>query len=130
MIEREKRDLVGIIRTDAGCTTGISALAGTHRTRFSSQSCTGNNSKISQIHDLGRQIQHLCEIACCLDPTIPSNEDLESLPVEATTDTSTLISSHLVLFRKVDELQQQNQRLLKIVRDLEELEGKRGEIEL
>ena len=45
-----------------------------------------------QLYDLGCQIL--------------SNEDLESLPVEATTDTSTLISSHLVLFRNVDEFQQ------------------------
>jgi len=75
-----------------------------------------------QLDDLGRQIQHLCEIARRDDPTIPSNEDLESLPVEATTDTSTLISSHLVRFRNVDELQQQNQRLLKIVREKMESE--------
>ena len=74
-----------------------------------------------QLDDLGSQVQHLLrEIARRDDPTIPSNEDLESVPVEATTDTSTLISSHLVLFRNVEELQHQNQRLLKIVRDLGE----------
>lgn len=51
------------------------------------------------------------------DPTIPPDEDLEALPA---TDTQTMISNNLVVFRSVDTLQSQNQRLLKIIRELGE----------
>ncbi|KAF9556729.1 hypothetical protein CPC08DRAFT_75963 [Agrocybe pediades] len=70
-----------------------------------------------QLEDLGRQVQHLLrDIARRDDPTIPSDADLEE--VEPATDTQMLISNHLVLFKSIDGVQQQNQRLLKIVREL------------
>ena len=74
-----------------------------------------------QLDDLGLQVQNLLrQTARRDDPTIPSDEELEKVPVEAITDAATLVSSHLVLFKNIDELQQQNIRLLKIVRDLGE----------
>jgi nucleoprotein TPR len=86
-----------------------------------SKSTNENSLFQKQLDDLGRQIQHLLrEIARRDDPTIPSNEELEAIPIEAVSDTADLISNHLVLFRNIDGLQQQNQRLLKIVRDLGE----------
>lgn len=86
-----------------------------------SKSVNENSLLQKQLDDLGRQVQHLLrEIARRDDPTIPSNEELEAIPIEAVSDTATLISNHLVLFRNIDGLQQQNQRLLKIVRDLGE----------
>lgn len=86
-----------------------------------SKSTNENSLLQKQLDDLGRQVQHLLrEIARRDDPTIPSNEELEVIPIEAVSDTADLISNHLVLFRNIDGLQQQNQRLLKIVRDLGE----------
>ncbi|KDR82878.1 hypothetical protein GALMADRAFT_58080 [Galerina marginata CBS 339.88] len=74
-----------------------------------------------QLEDLGRQVQTLLrDITRRNDPTIPSDEELEGLPVQPATDTQTLISNNLVLFRSIGELQVQNQRLLKITRDLGE----------
>lgn len=70
-----------------------------------------------QLDDLGRQVQSLLqEIARRDDPTIPLDEDLEN--VEAALGTESLITSHLVSFKSIDGLQQQNQRLLKVVREL------------
>jgi len=74
-----------------------------------------------QLEDLGLQVQNLLrQIARRDDPTIPSDEELEQIPVEAITDAAALVTSHLVLFQNVDQLQRQNMRLLKIVRDLGE----------
>jgi len=74
-----------------------------------------------QLTDLGRQVQNLLrEIARRDDPTIPSDEDLEMLPFEPASNVDELITSHLVLFRNVEGLQQQNQKLLKITRELGE----------
>jgi len=70
-----------------------------------------------QLEDLGRQVQTLLrDIARRDDPTIPPDEELENIP--AASDTESLITNHLVLFTSIDNLQQQNQRLLKIVREL------------
>ena len=70
-----------------------------------------------QLDDLGRQVQTLLrDIARRDDPTIPPDEELENVP--AASDTESLITNHLVLFKSIDGLQQQNQRLLKIVREL------------
>ena len=101
----------------------------------------GNNSKVSQVHERNKSEEAIVrprssnptllrEITRHDDPTIPSDEDLdlESLSIEATTNTSTLISSHLVPFRNVNELQHQNQRLLKIVRDLGEKMESKGRV--
>lgn len=72
-----------------------------------------------QLTDLGRQVQHLLkEIGRRDDPTIPSDEDLlESAPAPAET-IEAVITNNLVLFRSTGELQAQNQKLLKIVREL------------
>ena len=70
-----------------------------------------------QLDDLGRQVQTLLrEIARRDDPTIPPDEDLEN--VEAALGTESLITNHLVSFKSIDGLQTQNQRLLKVVREL------------
>ena len=70
-----------------------------------------------QLDDLGRQVQTLLrEIARRDDPTIPPDEELEN--VEAALGTESLITNHLVSFKSIDGLQQQNQRLLKVVREL------------
>lgn len=60
----------------------------------------------------------LREISRRDDPTIPSDEDLESVPVAPAEDTETIITNNLVLFKSVNGLQEQNQKLLKIVREL------------
>jgi nucleoprotein TPR len=70
-----------------------------------------------QLDDLGRQVQTLLrEIARRDDPTIPPDEELEN--VEAALGTESLITNHLVSFKSIDGLQEQNQRLLKVVREL------------
>lgn len=71
-----------------------------------------------QLEDLGRQVQSLLrEISRRDDPSILPDEDLEPLPVAAS-DVGTVITNHLVLFRSIGGLQEQNQKLLKIVREL------------
>lgn len=52
------------------------------------------------------------------DPTIPSNEDLDAIPVTPAEDTEAVITNNLVLFKSIGGLQEQNQKLLKIVREL------------
>jgi nucleoprotein TPR len=73
-----------------------------------------------QLNDLGRQIQGLLkEVARRDDPTIPSDDDLEQLPpIEPAENIETVITNNLVLFRSIGELQEQNQKLLRIVREL------------
>lgn len=71
-----------------------------------------------QLNDNGRQIQHLLkEIGRRDDPTIPSDEDLEQMPPPAE-DIESVITNNLVLFRSTRDLQEQNQKLLKITREL------------
>lgn len=80
-----------------------------------------NNLYEKQLEDLGRQVQALTrELTRRDDPTIPPDEDLENIPAQVSTDTQSLISDHLVAFRSISHLQEQNQRLLRIVRDLGE----------
>ena len=70
-----------------------------------------------QLTDNGRQIQHLLkEIGRRDDPAIPSDEDLEQVPPAE--DIESVITNNLVLFRSTRELQEQNQKLLKITREL------------
>lgn len=79
-----------------------------------------------QLADLGRQVQSLLrEISRRDDPTIPSDEDLESVAIVPAEDTDALITNNLVLFRSIGGLQEQNQKLLKIVREM----GKKMETE-
>ncbi|KAH0586397.1 Nucleoprotein TPR [Termitomyces sp. J132] len=72
-----------------------------------------------QLYDLGRQVQGLLrEVSRRDDPTIPSDEDLDTMGITPAEDTEAVISNHLVLFRSVGGLQEQNQKLLKIVREM------------
>nr|UPW42857.1 nucleoprotein MLP2 [Hypsizygus marmoreus] len=72
-----------------------------------------------QLEDLGRQVQGLLrEISRRDDPTIPSDEDLESIPVAPAEDTEAVITNNLVLFKSISGMQEQNQKLLKIVREM------------
>lgn len=74
----------------------------------------------SQLNDLGLQVQTLTkELARIQDPSIPSDEELEADPsTAAATNMEEVITNNLVRFRSIQGLQEQNQRLLKIVRDL------------
>jgi len=74
----------------------------------------------SQLNDLGLQVQTLTkELARIQDPSIPSEEELEDDPSMApATNMEEVITNNLVRFRSIQGLQEQNQRLLKIVRDL------------
>ena len=74
----------------------------------------------SQLNDLGLQVQTLTkELARIQDPSIPSDEELETDPSTApATNMEEVITNNLVRFRSIQGLQEQNQRLLKIVRDL------------
>lgn len=73
-----------------------------------------------QLNDLGRQVQTLLkELGRIQDASIPPDEDLEAddliKPAENIED---VITNNLVLFRSIPALQEQNQKLLKIVREL------------
>jgi nucleoprotein TPR len=74
----------------------------------------------SQLNDLGLQVQTLTkELARIQDPSIPSDEELEVDPsTSPATNMEEVITNNLVRFRSIQGLQEQNQRLLKIVRDL------------
>jgi nucleoprotein TPR len=74
----------------------------------------------SQLSDLGVQVQTLTkELARIQDPSIPSDEELEADPSTVpATNMEEVITNNLVRFRSIQALQEQNQRLLKIVRDL------------
>ncbi|KAG6833443.1 hypothetical protein H0H87_006809 [Tephrocybe sp. NHM501043] len=72
-----------------------------------------------QLNDLGRQVQGLLrEVSRRDDPTIPSDEDLDAMNIAPAEDTEAVITNHLVLFRSVQGMQEQNQKLLKIVREM------------
>lgn len=70
-----------------------------------------------QLDDLGRQVQFLLrEGARRDDPTIPADEEMENIaPAQ---DVDAIITNNLVLFKTIPALQEQNQRLLKITRDM------------
>ncbi|KAI0953616.1 hypothetical protein AcW1_007790 [Taiwanofungus camphoratus] len=73
-----------------------------------------------QLDDLGRQVQVLLrQVGRIQDPSIPSDEDLEQDERTKPADNiEAVITNNLVLFRSIPQLQEQNQRLLKIVREL------------
>ncbi|KAI0629748.1 hypothetical protein C8Q77DRAFT_263303 [Trametes polyzona] len=83
-----------------------------------------------QLQDLGRQLRTLLkELGRHQDPSIPSDEELElddtTRPAE---NIEAVITNNLVLFRSIPQLQEQNQKLLKIVRELgEKLESEEKE---
>ncbi|KAI0373683.1 hypothetical protein BV20DRAFT_669146 [Pilatotrama ljubarskyi] len=73
-----------------------------------------------QLEDLGRQLRTLLkELGRHQDPSLPSDEELEqddtTRPAE---NIEAVITNNLVLFRSIPQLQEQNQKLLKIVREL------------
>ncbi|KAI0357500.1 hypothetical protein OH77DRAFT_1435746 [Trametes cingulata] len=73
-----------------------------------------------QLEDLSRQLRTLLkELGRHQDPSIPSDEELEqdetTRPAE---NIEAVITNNLVLFRSIPQLQEQNQKLLKIVREL------------
>ena len=72
-----------------------------------------------QLTDLGRQVQALLkELGRRTDPSIPSDEELDGMDPLPGYNIEAVITNNLVLFRSIPSLQEQNQRLLKIVREL------------
>lgn len=70
-----------------------------------------------QLSDVGRQVQHLLgELAKRDDPTLASATEDDS--VAEATDIDSVITNNLVLFHSINSLQDQNQKLLKITREL------------
>lgn len=86
-----------------------------------------------QLSDLAMQVKHLLrEIAIRDDPSL-ENEDVDmhdNVPAMADTDdTNKIITSQLVLFKNLSELQQQNQRLVHVTRKMsQEMEQKEKEL--
>lgn len=60
----------------------------------------------------------LKEISRRDDPSIPSDEDLDQIQIPPAEDIEAVITNNLVLFHSTSALQNQNQKLLKIVREL------------
>ncbi|KAL6308319.1 hypothetical protein BKA93DRAFT_560042 [Sparassis latifolia] len=84
-------------------------------------SSTRENKLLSvQLGDLGRQVRALTkELGRTQDPSIPPDHELDQDDsLQPVHDVHTVITNNLVLFRSIPELQEQNQRLLKIVREL------------
>lgn len=72
-----------------------------------------------QLTDLGRQVQTLLkELGRRTDPSIPSDEELDEMEPLPADNIDAVITNNLVLFRSIPSLQEQNQKLLKIVREL------------
>ncbi|KAK7028127.1 Protein mlp1 [Paramarasmius palmivorus] len=91
-------------------------LAQDNATRLT-KSARENDLLQQQLDDLGRQVRVLLrEIARRDDPNLPPDEELELIPPAENVEE--VITNHLVLFRSINELQDQNQRLLKVTRDM------------
>ena len=72
-----------------------------------------------QLTDLGRQVQALLkELGRRTDPSVPSDEELDEMTPLPADNIDAVITNNLVLFRSIPSLQEQNQKLLKIVREL------------
>ena len=73
-----------------------------------------------QLNDLGRQIQTLLkEVGRIQDPSIPSDQEFEEDPsTQPAENIEAVITNNLVLFRSIPALQDQNQKLLKVVREM------------
>ncbi|OBZ68761.1 Nucleoprotein TPR [Grifola frondosa] len=73
-----------------------------------------------QLGDLGRQVQVLLkDLGRVQDPSIPPDSELELDEASRPADNiEAVITNNLVLFRSIPALQEQNQKLLKIVREL------------
>ncbi|KAJ7147180.1 hypothetical protein C8R43DRAFT_544030 [Mycena crocata] len=78
-----------------------------------------------QLADLGRQIQNLLrELGRRDDPSIPSDADIEMITAAPPETIDGVITNNLVLFQSIPQLQEQNQKLLKAVRELgDKMEG-------
>ncbi|RPD77586.1 hypothetical protein L226DRAFT_326460 [Lentinus tigrinus ALCF2SS1-7] len=94
------------------------------------QSIRENQINQKQLEDLSRQLRTLLkELGRHQDSSIPSDEELEqddtTRPAE---NIEAVITNNLVLYRSIPQLQEQNQKLLKIVRELgEKLESEEKE---
>ncbi|KAF8158177.1 hypothetical protein B0H34DRAFT_444170 [Crassisporium funariophilum] len=89
------------------------------QTQKLAKSTNENDLLQKQLGDLGRQVQNLLrEITRRDDPTIPPDEEMEGVLADPEGGTESLITNHLVLFKSINGLQDQNQRLLKIIREL------------
>ncbi|KAJ7758135.1 hypothetical protein DFH07DRAFT_772602 [Mycena maculata] len=90
-----------------------------------SRSTRENELLQQQLTDLGRQIQNLLrEIGRRDDPSIPSDADIEMIAAAPAETIDGVITNNLVLFQSIGQLQEQNQKLLKIVRELgDKMEG-------
>lgn len=73
-----------------------------------------------QLDDLGRQIRVLLkELGRQQDPSIPSDETLaDDESTQPAENIEAVITNNLVLFRSIPALQEQNQKLLRVVREL------------
>lgn len=73
-----------------------------------------------QLNDTGRQVQTLLrEVARRDDPTLPADEVLDAdTSLQPAENIEEVITNNLVLFKSIGALQEQNQKLLHIVRDL------------
>ncbi|KZT09250.1 uncharacterized protein LAESUDRAFT_545404 [Laetiporus sulphureus 93-53] len=73
-----------------------------------------------QLDDLGRQVRRLLkELGRAQDPSIPPDDELEADQSTRPAETiDAVITNNLVLFRSIPQLQEQNQKLLKITREL------------
>ena len=73
-----------------------------------------------QLGDLSRQLRTLLkELGRHQDPSLPSDEELEHDDMLGPAENiEAVITNNLVLFRSIPQLQEQNQKLLKIVREL------------
>ncbi|KAI0647815.1 hypothetical protein C8Q79DRAFT_924901 [Trametes meyenii] len=96
------------------------ALTSEENAQKLSKSTRENQLLEKQLQDLGRQLRTLLkELGRHHDPSIPSDEELElddsTQPAE---NIEAVITNNLVLFRSIPQLQEQNQKLLKIVREL------------
>ncbi|KAG8214434.1 hypothetical protein J3R82DRAFT_9457 [Butyriboletus roseoflavus] len=82
-----------------------------------------------QLTDLGRQVQALLkELGRRTDPSIPLDEELDEMTSLPADNIDAVITNNLVLFRSIPTLQEQNQKLLKIVRELgAKMEGEERE---
>ncbi|KAI8994233.1 hypothetical protein BD414DRAFT_506685 [Trametes punicea] len=96
------------------------AIAAEENAQKLAKSTRENELLEKQLEDLGRQVRTLLkELGRHQDPSIPSEEELEqdetTRPAE---NIDAVITNQLVLFRSIPQLQEQNQKLLRIVREL------------
>ncbi|GAA5919237.1 hypothetical protein JCM1841_006512 [Sporobolomyces salmonicolor] len=89
---------------------------------------TDNTILSQQLSDLGRQVRTLARVLAASenaalegdvnDPSFDEEEAAILLRAETSGDTDSVVSAHLVTFRTINELQVQNQKLLKITRQM------------